>query len=281
MKSRLKIVISLILIFISVFGGIIAYLINPFDAQYKAYQAETEAAKAFEKGDMVTYVNYMSNPVTIKYHAPLALYFVLINMGRYDEAKQAVDSFIKYKDYGICADFKNNIIDRITCRIIAFAMPVEQPWVDKNFWYSLIYLEKGEYEKALKYYKQSQTRIPCYSARIYAALNDRENSSKYIKMCEALYAPKESKKALYETKGYMYLRQKKYDVAQDYLLKALKEKSEKFGQYTGYENIYLLLAQLYKEQNNPAKARYYYEQVIKTDPYNYKAQKGLGLVLHH
>lgn len=272
----LKKILIVVVIFLIVIAGGYFYLINPNDAQYKASEAEMIALKAYSKGDFETFVKYMNNTTTVKYHAPFILYLTLTNMGRYDEAIKAVNSFEKYIDYGYCSQYKG--VMRAACRIADIFAPVQAPYVDKNYYLSRIYLEKGDYKSALEYGLKTKKDSPCHKVKLYAAVNETEKTDKYIKLCEAAYAPNKYKYGLYKTKGYMYLKQKKYDVALDYLNKSIMKVSEKNAKYQGNNASYLLLAQLYEEMNNPAKARYYYELVLKNDPYNYKAQKGVGLI---
>lgn len=273
-----KKILAAFFVILIIAGGFCFYLVNPFDPQYKSFYSEMQAYQAYQKGDIDTFIKYMSTPVTLKYHAPVVLYLTLANKGRYDEAIAAINAFQRYRDYSVCAQYKPAM--RVFCRLSDIFFPVQPPKFDKNYWLSKIYFDKGDYKTAVDYLDKSTMRPPCYSAKLYAAAENFELADKEIKLCEAQYAPKKYKYALYSTKGYYYLRQKKYDVALDYLTKAVIKVAPKYKNYRGNNTTYLLLAQLYKEQNKLDKARYYYELVIKTDPDNYRAQKGLGLILH-
>ena len=140
------------------------------------------------------------------------------------------------------------------------------------------YFGNDNYETALKYNSLSKEQAPCFKVKLYSALGDFKEADKNVKLCENQYASRKDKYVLYSAKGYMYLRRKKYDVAYDYLMKSIKKGS---GKYIGNKESYLLLARLYEEINELDKARYYYELVIKTDPFNYRAQRGLGLILQN
>ena len=272
----LKKILIFIVAVVLVSGAILFYLINPNEAQYKSAYNEKLAAEAYLRGDMESFVEYMSNPVTLKYHAPFVLYYILTDMGKYDEAINAVNSFKKYVDYSYCVQYKGFL--RAACRIADIFAPIQTPYVDKNYFLSKIYLEKGDYKSALEYGLNIRRDTPCHKVKLYASVNDTQKTDKYIKLCEAEYAPKKYKYRLYSTKGYVYLKQKKYDVALDYLNKSIMKVPPQNKNYQGNNQSYMLLAQLYEEINQPDKARYYYDLVLKNAPYNYKAQKGIARI---
>ena len=276
MKLHIKIFLIASVAVLLLIVGVILWFLNPNDQQYRAAESEVIAGEAYVNGDMDTFVKYMSNHVTLKYHAPILLYFTLTDMGRYDDAINAVNSFEKYHDYGYCVAYDG--ASRFLCRIIDLLNPVVLTSFYKNYFISRIYFEKGDFKAALESGLKIKKEEPCFKSKLYSSVQDWVNANKYIKACEADYAPKKYKYGLYLTKGYMYLRQKKYDVALDYLNKSIRKVSDKQKTYRGNNPSYLLLAELYKEINKPEKARYYYELVLKSDPYNYKAQLGLGLI---
>ncbi len=268
-----KILIALGLIIV-VLAGVVFYLVNPYDPQYKSFYTERKAMYAFKKGDVDTFIKYMNNPVTVKYHAPMNLYLTLAYTGKYDEAEKAVQSYVKFKDYSVCAQYK--IPGRLFCRVTDIFFPVQKPQIDKNHWLSIINFEKGDYKKAEEYNLKSKKQSACYNTKLYAALGNYKKADKYLGVCEQQFAHKEIKNALYRTKGFYYLQKKKYDVAEDYLKKSII--APKRAEFRINNSSYLLLAELYTKMNKPQQARHYYELVLKTDPYSYKAQKGVGLI---
>ena len=270
-----KILLSFVLILIFL-CGLVFYLVNPNDEQYKSYYKELIALESFDKGDMESFVANMNNPVTVKYHMPFTLYLALIDMGRYDEAEKAVNSYIKYYDYSFCAPHKVGM--KLFCRITNMFFEVNVPNFDKNYWLSLIAFEKGDYKAAVDYNLKREKQNACYNVKLYSSIENFELAEKNLKECEKRFFEKKNKHNLYQTKGYFYLKQNKFKVAEDFLNRSIRKTSKNQNVYKGNNSTYLFLAELYEKTNNLDKARTFYEMVIKTDPYNYKAQKGLGLV---
>ena len=270
-----KILIALGLVIIALIGFTF-YLINPNDAQYKSFYDEAKALEALKKDDMDSYVKFMSNPVTLKYHAPIGLYVTLITLGRYDEAEKAVKSYITYKDYTACTLMDYH--ERFMCRILNMVYPTQGPDVDMNKWLSIIYFEKGDFEKAFEYNKRAKKQSVCYNVKLYSALGDIPEATKNLNDCEFEFLDKRNLSTLYRTRAFYYLKQKKYDLALNYLNKSIINPPENYDKYKGNNETYLLLAEVYKAMKQPDKARHYYELVLKTSPYNYKAQKGIGLI---
>ena len=178
-----KILIALGLVIIALIGFTF-YLINPNDAQYKSFYDEAKALEALKKDDMDSYVKFMSNPVTLKYHAPIGLYVTLITLGRYDEAEKAVKSYITYKDYTACTLMDYH--ERFMCRILNMLYPTQGPDVDMNKWLSIIYFEKGDFEKAFEYNKRAKKQSVCYNVKLYSALGDIPEATKNLNDCEFL-----------------------------------------------------------------------------------------------
>lgn len=270
-----KILLSFVLVLIFLCGAVF-YLVNPNDQQYKSYYKELIALESFDKGDMESFVDNMNNPVTVKYHMPFSLYLALINMGRYDEASEAVNAYVKYYDYSFCAPHKIGM--KLFCRITNMFWSVDAPDFDKNYWLSLIAFEKGDYKTAIDYNLKREKQNACYNVKLYSAIENFELAEVNLKECEKKFFEKKNKYNLYQTMGYFYLKQNKLKAAEDYLTRSVRKSSKKDSSYKGNNTTYLLLAELYEKLNNQDKARDYYEKVIKIDPYNYKAQKGLGLV---
>lgn len=252
------------------------YLINPFDAQYKTFDLEAKAQEAFKKDDMDAYVKYMNNPVTVKYHAPIGLYVTLITLGRYDEAEKAVKSFVRFKDYTACGPM--TYPQRFMCRALDIIAPVKGPHIDKNKWMSVIYFEKGDYEKALEYNNKVKKQNDCYNVNLYSALGDFSKATKNLNDCEFEFLERTNIAILYRTRAYYNFKQKKYDEALKYLNKSLITPSENVAKFKGNNESYLLMAQVYTEMKQPEKAREYYERILKISPYNYKAKIGLDLL---
>lgn len=272
----LKKILSLFVLLLIFLGGLVFYLVNPNDEQYKSYYKELIALESFDRGDMESFVNNMNNPVTVKYHMPFSLYLALINMGRYDEAINTVNAHVKYYDYSFCAPYKIGM--RLFCRVTDMFWGVKLPDFDKNYWLSYIYFEKGDYKTAVNYNLKQKKQNACYNVKLYSAIENFELAEVNLKECEKKFFEKKSKYNLYQTMGYFYLKQNKLKAAEDYLTRSVRKLSKKDSLYKGNNTTYLLLAELYEKLNNQDKARDYYEKVIKTDSYNYKAQKGLGLV---
>ncbi len=273
MLKKILIFFVFVLIFLC---GAVFYLVNPNDEQYKSYYKELTALESFDKGDMESFVNNMNNPVTVKYHMPFSLYLALINMGRYDEAINTVNAHVKYYDYSFCAPHKIGM--KLFCRITNIFFGVSVHNFDKNYWLSLIAFEKGDYKTAVNYNLKQKKQNACYNVKLYSSIENFELAEKNLNECEKKFFEKKNKYNLYQTMGYFYLKQNKLKAAEDYLKRSVRYSSKKDSLYKGNNTTYLLLAELYEALNKQDKARAYYEEVIKTDPYNYKAQKGLGLV---
>ena len=267
-----KILMAMILV-ILIFIGIVFYLVNPFDKQYRSFDTETKARNAFSDGDIDSFIKIMNNPVTLKYHAPFDLYLTLTYTGKYDEAQNAVNSFVRFVDYGYCVQYNPN--GRAICRVKA-SFRKDKPVVDKNKWLSIINFEKGDYEKAKEYNLKSNKQSACFNVKLYSALGDFKEADKNLQACETAYSKKKVKTVLYRTKGFYYMQKKQYDEAESYLKKSIT--SRKARNFQGNNATYLLLAQLYTDMKNNKKAQHYYELVLKTDPYCYKAKKGLELL---
>ena len=140
------------------------------------------------------------------------------------------------------------------------------------------YAEINDFEKALEYNKRARKQSVCYNVKLYSAMGDVLEATKNLNDCEFEFLDKRNLSTLYRTRAFYYLKQKKYDLALNYLNKSIINPPENYDKYKGNNETYLLLAEVYKAMKQPDKARHYYELVLKTSPYNYKAQKGIGLI---
>ena len=243
-------------------------LMNPNDLQYKSFEKEMIARKAFQTGDIDTYLEYADNPVSIKYHAGsnMILSKVYTKLGRYNDAERVTKSFKRDYDYSFCK-FMKKPSTRFFCRANV-TLTGSAFKLDKSKILAEIYFEQGEYEKSLAEMIRKWESFPCIQAKIFADRGDMVSAYEALKACKS---KANLKREFLLTKGFVFQKDKKYLKA-----KALYEKSINrhclLAPYCKANNSsFIALGNLYADMHNYGRAIYYYKKVLKNEPYNYKA----------
>ena len=260
---------------ICVSAGCIFYLINPNDAQYKSYYYEEEARKALAAGDIEKYFINIDRPEIIKYHFASNHILVqeYIDAGKYDDALRVINAYEKDLDYYQCTPYKP--LKRLGCRILITVNNVSISY-NKNHLISQVYFEKGDYKKALDYELKSEKKDPCYLSRIYSALYDFKNAESLLTECKQRSTTKKYiKRSLHFSNGYFLFKQKKYKEAIVEFEKDIN--TLKCGNVCRSKNrTYLYLAECYKNLGNKTKAKEYYNWILESENYFFKAKTGLS-----
>ena len=241
-------------------------LTTRYNIYFNGYMAYNSGLEKIEKADE-SYVQML--PV---YKAELEKMPQLVSSDM-DRAIQKSVKAIKTHSITVKPDLKKTN-GRLTPEQEAFMNKTEyNRWVDDA--YLLIgkaHYYKGEYRVAMKSLQTILTKFRTeeirfdamyWIARSYSALGETREADNYITQIKESpeYKGRLDNK-LEKLKADIALKQKRYSDAISLLKPVIarsKEKSEKAG-------LTYLLAQLYEEVNNKAKAREQYEKVIKINP---------------
>lgn len=263
-----RIIFVLIVAILAFDIGLVWYLTNPNDAQYKSYYMENAAFEALLNNDIDTYFKYMDNPVSIKFHYGSS--FILANKyaetGRYDDALRVLNSFEYDRNYSFCAQYKTAM--RFACRLSDMVSNVIYPAeysFDKNIYSANIYFKIGDYEKAIEFDKARSRNNSCFSAQLYAEAGDLKKAEEFLQQCKSTNR--------HLTAGIIAMKNKDYKTAEKYYLKAINPNCIRLARCSANNSAYLHLAELYKKTGNCAKSVEYAKKVLKISPYNYKAQQ--------
>lgn len=280
MKKKILIVFAAFFILIS---GIIFYLVNPNDPQYKSFGLENAALIAYSMGNYDEYFKNFDNPITVKYH--FAQNTILANeyaiAGKYDDAQRVIESFKKHVDYSAC--IKHKPAERAICRIDAMFLSATPPQInyDKNFQLAKLYYQKGDYDKSLEYNSKAKKKYSCFDATLYARAGMMDQAEESLKLCEKSQEFNKNKKSLYTAQGVLFIEQKKYNEALNEFNKYLDSTQcgkGKFLKCRGNNEVYLYMAEALVKTGKNNEAKKYYEKVLKTEPQNIKAKNGLQLL---
>ncbi len=189
---------------------------------FEAAMDEYIAAAYLKNGDVFSAAKYYSNPILVKYNLTtnILLANILQTLGRYDEAINILDKFEK-NEFSSLVSADPDMFSRLRMELF---YNILSSFDDGNYarnmiLYSkaIVYYEKGDYEKALKYvneFMQNSNNIPVsLFLRIYTEMGDLKSAEKY---CRLLNKYENSKNFMDDySQGLYYLSLKDYKKSSD------------------------------------------------------------------
>ena len=150
---------------------------------------------------------------------------------------------------------------------------------DKNnsqFYYllGLIYLKTGQIDESLNFFSKAiklNSKVDYLFA--YAEALIKNNNLNYaIKTYKKIISIDQNNEPTLVNLSHTYFLIENYDLAEKFILQAIKKNNKNANYYKNLGNIY-------KRQNRLEEALNNYKIAIDLDPQNYEIKKGIGLIL--